>query len=131
MMEITIRKVGVMAYEATIDGRFLCRSKTPFLAGARVLLAEGVDPTTPLVMRHAGDDAIALQAAVGVAAGLTVIENEKTGPRFSKFVPMDLDARLPRSPTRGDGDSGAASGEVPEKEEQPSLEGTSRVVELA
>ena len=38
-------------YTAALDGRDLVTSRQPFLDAARVLLSEGADPQTTLVMR--------------------------------------------------------------------------------
>jgi hypothetical protein len=53
------------------------------------LLSEGVAPATPLHMRHAGSEVIALRSTVGGAAGLTVDEDGGgTGtPRLTKWRP--------------------------------------------
>jgi hypothetical protein len=48
------------------------RSTTPMLDAARALLAEGMDPATQLVMRHAGAKHDAMRSTVGAATGLTV-----------------------------------------------------------
>jgi hypothetical protein len=59
------------------------RSWTPFFTSARVLIAAGVDPATPLTMRHHGSSTIALRCTVGEAAKWTVSE-EPVG-RFRPF----------------------------------------------
>jgi hypothetical protein len=64
-------------FEAWLDGRLLCVSRVPFCSAARVLLAEGVAPETVLQMRHAGSGTVALEAKLGVAAGLTVAEEPR------------------------------------------------------
>ena len=72
------------------EGRVLGTFTAPLCGGARVLLAEGVPPETPVQMRHAGSATIALRSTVGRAASLTV--NEETGdgkPRFAKWRPID------------------------------------------
>jgi hypothetical protein len=60
-----------------LDGRQLCISREPLLAAARVLIKEGVDPTTQIATRHAG--------AVEVAAKWTVRENESVSPTFVRW----------------------------------------------
>ena len=35
-------------FEARLDGKLICISHQPLLDGARVLLADGVDPATPI-----------------------------------------------------------------------------------
>jgi hypothetical protein len=63
-------------FHGRVADRFLGkRSTTPFCDGARVLLAEGIDPDTKLVMRHDGSSADALRSTVGAAAGLTVADD--------------------------------------------------------
>jgi hypothetical protein len=58
------------------------RSTTLFCDAARVLLAEGVDPVTKLVMRHEGSSHDALRSTVGVAAKLTVTDGTTGKPVF-------------------------------------------------
>jgi hypothetical protein len=59
-------------FEARIDGRLICTSRQPLLDAARVLLAEGFDPDTYLVMRHLGSADDSLSASIRTAASLTV-----------------------------------------------------------
>jgi hypothetical protein len=59
-------------HHAYLNGRLLCTSAAPFCESARILLAEGIDPATPLEMKHAGRDLVILSATVGTAARLTV-----------------------------------------------------------
>ena len=64
--------------DGTIDGELaIRRSPQPLLDICRALLAAGVDPTTPIAMRHAGADCDALTATVGAAAKLTVSEGDR------------------------------------------------------
>lgn len=69
------------------DGRLLVSSSsTPFCAAARVLLDEGIDPATCLIMRHERSDTIALAAQLGSAAKLTIDENN--GTIFARWKPF-------------------------------------------
>src|SRR6516165_7350665 len=71
-----------------LDGRkLLSSSRQPLLAAARVLLAQGIPPETPLAMQHKGSATIAMTSTVGEAAKLTV-EEEPGGPRFRKWRPF-------------------------------------------
>jgi hypothetical protein len=79
-------------FEARLDGRLLCISRQPLLDSARVLTAEGVDPATTIRMRHGGATHDAMRATVGVAAKLTVEENERVGPRFARWKPFPRSA---------------------------------------
>lgn len=64
-------------FDGAIDGRIVvCRSTQPLLDGCRALLAEGVDPTTPISMRHVGSEIDALTSTVGKAAALTIEEGD-------------------------------------------------------
>ena len=72
-------------FVASLDGRRLCVSPEPLLASARVLLAEGIDPETPVAIRHAGADFDAMISTVGVAAALTVREGNKAGPTLVRW----------------------------------------------
>jgi hypothetical protein len=83
-------------FDGKVDGRFVVeRSTTPFCDTARVLLAEGVDPVTKIVMRHAGSLADALRSTVGVAAGLTVADDNGGKPIFRKWSPYDREETIP------------------------------------
>jgi hypothetical protein len=55
-------------FDAYLDGRWLCRSHAPLLSAARVLLAEGIPPETPIMMRHEGSETVSLRSTVGGAA---------------------------------------------------------------
>jgi hypothetical protein len=69
------------------DGRSLVTgSATPLLDAARVPLEEGVDPKTPIAMRHAGGSHDALVSTIGAAAALTVREGEAR-PAFTRWEP--------------------------------------------
>ncbi len=87
-------------FAARLDGRVLVRSsRTPFCDAARVLLAEGFDHSITIVMRHRGSDVDALRARLGVAARLTVREEDGRAPRFTRWKPLHL----------GDGSARAAA----------------------
>ena len=74
-------------FDGTIDGELaIRRSPQPLLDICRALLAAGVDPATPVAMRHAGADFDALTATVGTAAKLTVWEGDEA-PHFRKWRP--------------------------------------------
>jgi hypothetical protein len=62
-------------------------SKQPFVNAARQLLDLGHEPTTLLVMRHAGSDTDCLTAQIGVAAKLRVKEG-RSGPRVVQWEPI-------------------------------------------
>jgi hypothetical protein len=80
-------------YAATVDGQPIVESsRTAFLDAARVLLARGVDPAEPLIMRHAGSDTDCLISTVGKAAALTVAEADRAKPKFIRWRP---NARFP------------------------------------
>lgn len=75
-------------YEARLDGEVLCRSLTPFLSAARVLLDARHSPDTVVTMRHEGSPVVSLRSTLGRAAKLTVIDNRHEGPRFAKYRPL-------------------------------------------
>jgi hypothetical protein len=80
---------------AQLDGRVLvASSRTPFCDAARVLVAEGFDPATRIVMRHAGSATNALTATMGGAAQLTVEEGDRV-PYFRRWRPSPRAARVP------------------------------------
>ncbi len=76
-------------FDGKVDGRTVVkRSPTPFCAAARVLLAEGVDPATKLVMRHEGSSHDALRSTVGAAAKITVADSSTGKPVFVPWVDL-------------------------------------------
>jgi hypothetical protein len=82
-------------FDGWVDGRFLVkRSTTPLCDAARALLAEGVDPATKIVMRHANSPDDALRSTVGVVAGLTVKDDSVGKPVFRKWEPYDTRAAV-------------------------------------
>ena len=84
-------------FVATLAGRQLCTSREPLLAASRILLAEGVDPETPIAARHAGADFDAMMSTVGAAAGLTVSEGNTRSATlvpYKAFSRADVEARV-------------------------------------
>jgi len=69
------------------DDKILSSSRQPLLDAARALLAEGIPPETPIMMRHQGSETISLRSTVGEAAKLTVKE-KPNGPKFQKWEPF-------------------------------------------
>src|SRR5207247_5891328 len=89
-------------FAARLDGRLLVRSsRTPFCDAARVLLAERGDPSSTIVMRHAGSATDSLRARLGVAAGLTVREDDNRAPRFVSWRPPHVAGGAPRTAADG------------------------------
>jgi hypothetical protein len=77
-------------FDGEIGGRrIVTRSTTPFCDAARVLLGEGIDQTTPLVMRHAGAEHESLRSTVGGAARLTVRDTRGGKSVFAEHEPYD------------------------------------------
>ena len=74
-------------YTARADGRLLCRSRQPFLDGARRLLASGFPADTVIVMKCAGSVIEALRSTIGRAAAHTVSEEAYRPPRFKRWKP--------------------------------------------
>jgi hypothetical protein len=71
--------------KAEITARFISHSRTPFCEAGRALLAAGCDdPSTSIVMRHAGGDADSVRSTVGAAARLTM-EESPHGPIFRRY----------------------------------------------
>src|SRR5262249_37183 len=70
---------------ARCDGRLLCRSRQPFLDGARELLASGYPASAIVVMKHAGSELEALRSSIGTAARLTVNEDRMRLVRWKAF----------------------------------------------
>jgi hypothetical protein len=91
------------SYHATLDGKRLCSSRTPFLTAARKLIERGFSPDVTVVMRWRRSSADALRARLGAAARLTVVENERAGPVFRPYCPPP-GWRLPAQGSAQDGD---------------------------
>jgi hypothetical protein len=89
MITVIVDPIGLGRFRASLGDRVLCESRTPLLGAARVLLAEGVDPATPLAMRHRTSDTIAMRSTVGAAARLSV---DEYGPRFVPYREMTVEA---------------------------------------
>ena len=80
---------GEESYEITAAGRLLSDNvRDPLTDGARILLAEGVDPAEPLVLRHEGSTWTASPQQSAAAAGLRVVEGERTGVRLRPIPAM-------------------------------------------
>lgn len=87
MYIINIRPTAVgHQYRMSWDGLDLGRSRTPLLSGARKLSALGADDDSPVGIQWDETDAPSLTSTIGVARKLTVIENDKQGPYFGKYV---------------------------------------------
>jgi hypothetical protein len=97
-MNIVVRPLGRGRFAAYLSGRLLCRSRTPFLAAARVLKAEGVPDDTLLTMTHEQSAVVALRSTVRVAAGLKVNEVQGT-PRLVPWRPEQLPSHSPSACT--------------------------------
>jgi hypothetical protein len=63
-------------------------ARCPLLESARVLLAEDRAPDTVLELQHRGSPIVAMRGKIATFAGLTVTENDRLGPIFSKYVPF-------------------------------------------
>ena len=95
VIRITISPTGTSRYRVSIGDRVLIASaRTPLLASARALLAEGYDPDTILEMQHRGSAIVAMSGRIGSLAGMTVDESAKYGPDFGKWAPFDAGSRL-------------------------------------
>jgi hypothetical protein len=83
---ITVAPLGRGRFRAELDGCVIvASSRTPFVDAARVLIARGHDPNVLLAMQRVGDDAFALRAALGIAARLAVLENDRHAPKFIRW----------------------------------------------
>lgn len=78
-------------YEATAVGQTV-QSKTPIFALCRALVAASV-PDGPMVVHDRAGNRRMVVASIHLAATLTVIENDKHGPRIGRFVPFNLALR--------------------------------------
>jgi hypothetical protein len=88
-IEITHTSGGY--YAVCLNDRILTKQTlAPRLTAARILLKEGVDPSTLIQMKRKGDQTIAMRASIGIAAGLTVRETKTEGPMFVRYTPPSL-----------------------------------------
>ena len=91
----TPRRNGRFAARLGERGQVLGKSSTkPFFDAARRLMDLGFDPSTTLVMHHAGPETESLRSTIGAAATLTV-EDTQYGPRFRPWKPISTPA-VPR-----------------------------------
>jgi hypothetical protein len=98
-------------YDVTRE--FASSSPTPLFDAARTLLAEGVDPATPVAMRHAGADHDALRTTVRTAARLTVADSNQGKPVFKPYRPYNgPSGRSVEPPTQEDDRSRDPSGDT-------------------
>jgi len=82
-------------FDGAIDDRAIVkRSAQPLSDACRVLIGEGIDPATRVVMRHSGAEADALRSTVGAAAKLSVTEGDRI-PRLVPWVPSSLSLGKP------------------------------------
>jgi len=103
MIEVIVSPLPRARYRMTIDGRDYGTSNTPLFTAARLLLNEGHDPETILQMRHDGSSIPSMKGRIGRLAGLTVIEDEKRGPRFGSYRPFSRDTGTPQTAFEGQG----------------------------
>ena len=74
-------------FTALVNGKVIVTaSREPLCATARVLLAEGIETSISIAMKHAGSSTIALRAKIGTAAKLTVDEHH--GTVFARWKPF-------------------------------------------
>lgn len=84
-LNITITPLGRGLFEARLGPTVLCRSKTPFLSAARVLLEASHAPETLFTMTHEGSTVVAMRATLEAAAAQSVVDNDSNGPRFALY----------------------------------------------
>ena len=87
VIEETSQRRGKFSAHLPDGCKLLSSSRQPLLDAARVLLAEGIPPETPIAMQHKGSATIAMTSTVGAAAKLTVKE-KPNGPKFRKWEPF-------------------------------------------
>lgn len=86
-------------FSATVNGELLVwSSRTPYTDAARVLIKEGADSNSILILRHAGSDVNAMTGKLGLVAKLAVREGNTEQPRFSPWKPYP--SRAVASPVR-------------------------------
>jgi hypothetical protein len=79
-----------LLFDAHVEGEdhlLAQRTHQPLLDASRILIANGIDSSTHIIMRHAGSSTDALITTVGAAAKLRVKEDDGL-PRFRTWVPF-------------------------------------------
>jgi len=103
---IVVEEIGAGRYSCLI----VASSRQPFLDAARVMLSEGHDPETMLIMRRPGCTTDDLRGKLRVAAKLTVKDNRVGRPTFVKH---QADAESIAPAPYSDLDDSAATGAHP------------------
>lgn len=81
-------KNGQGRFDAYLGDTFIVTSRTPFFSSARWLMGTRKYPAdTILIMRHGDTPQNAMIGLIGALAQKTVTENEKSGPRVTKYTP--------------------------------------------
>lgn len=79
-------------FAITVDGIEIVRSsRQAVLDACRELRTRGVTGT--LEVSHVGSDVVAMRVDIDRGAGLSVVESDKQGLKFAKWVPFDPVAR--------------------------------------
>lgn len=74
-------------WRASLDGETLCRSVSPLIMAARVLVARGIDPNSMIEMWRAGADTWSLRGKLSVVAA-TLVDGEKAPRRAKNGSPV-------------------------------------------
>ena len=109
MLQIVLLPFGPGRYRAVLSGRILCTSRQPFFDGARVLLAEGVEPATVYEARHQGSTTVAMRSTVGEAAKWTVTVSAAGGLQKKLWSPFEKGGASDRVPPKIEADEGAGT----------------------
>ncbi|MBR2534648.1 MAG: hypothetical protein IKE66_01110 [Hyphomicrobium sp.] len=96
IVRILIERVGSGQrgefWKAMHDGIVIVKSsRTPEHDAARELKAMGICGT--METRHAGSAIVSMRMNIDTAADRSVIESERTGPKFARFQPFTLTQR--------------------------------------
>jgi hypothetical protein len=86
ILTLVVKECRDGRFEACLDGTIICRSRTPLLTSARVLLRQGYDPNSIISMRVDGSATTSMRMHLGAAANLTV-EEGRGSPRFVRYRP--------------------------------------------
>src|SRR5262249_38048915 len=103
---IEVAPTSASCFSASVNGQILViSSRQPLLAACRWRLDAGGDPTSGVVMRHAGSEVESLRGKIGILARLSVEDRPGGGkpPRFVRHRPM---------PNRAEGSPPIAQREV-------------------
>jgi hypothetical protein len=84
---ITIAPMARGKWKVTYNDKTLCIAAAPLVKAARILIAEGCDPSSIVEMWHQHTDAWALRGKLGAVAA-TILDGERKAQRHARNTPL-------------------------------------------